>query len=353
MTAPLLKKITIPALATFGLLLCVMWMAGYFYTKIEPETLTLAADTPSKTYQVKVLDTQNVESVPAGLRARETTLVSSRIMARIEQIHVRAGDLVEKGTPLVTLENKALIAQVEQAKAQVESIKALTNEANLNLERTVSLKKQGLASNSDLDKAQANYHKLLSDLDAAKQTEEEAITALGYSKILSPMNGRIVDRNAEPGNIATPGQTLLSLYNPLSLLVEANVREGLAIKLKIGQAVNVKLEALGRRIPASISEMVPAADPNARSFIVKADIQYERDLLPGMFARMEIETDKEQQIQVPHEFVQSYGQLDMVWVLQNHQLIRRYVRLGENTDKDKIEIVSGLSPGEVIALPGT
>jgi RND family efflux transporter MFP subunit len=346
------KKLALPVLATMGLLLSVLWMAGFFNSKIVPGLIAPVKGTYTQPYQIKFSEVSNVESIPAGIKARETTLVSSRILARIEKIHVRAGDRITKGDPLISLENSALLAQSAQAHAQVASIQALEKEASLNLQRTLSLKQQGLAANSDLDKARANYTKLQSDLAAAKQAESEAQTALGYSQIVSPIDGRVVDRSAEPGSMAGPGKPLLSLYNPLSLLVEANVREGLAVQLTLGQQVEIELEALNQVFSAQISEMVPAADPNARSFIVKADVKFDVNILPGMFARMNIDIGKEQQIQIPLAYVYSFGQLDMVWVVENQQLLRRYIRLGE-LQGDMIEIIAGLDDGELIAQPAS
>jgi RND family efflux transporter MFP subunit len=343
------KKVVLPILAGLSLLLAIAWMAGMFSTKVAPDTLTVAPNFGQQTFTVIPVSVPRIESMPAGIRAQETTLIASRIMARIEKIHVRAGDMVKKGALLVNLENSALTAQIAQAKARVASIQALLDEAKSSLQRIQNLKQQGLASTSDLDKAVANFNRLSSDLKAAIQSEKEAITALGYSEILSPIDGRIVDRSAEPGGMATPGQTLLSLYNPLSLLVEADVREALAVKLTVGQSVTIRLDTLNKTIPATISEMVPAADPNARSFTVKADIQFDEKLRPGMFARMDIGLENVERLLIPLQYVHSFGQLDMVWVSFDKQLNRRFVRLGQQIG-DNIEVVTGLEPGEVIAL---
>ena len=68
----------------------------------------------------------------------------------------------------------------------------------------------------------------------------------------------MVDRFAEPGDTASPGQKLLSLYNPVSLRVEARVREQLALKLAIGDELTVEVPALAQRYTARIEEIVPA-----------------------------------------------------------------------------------------------
>jgi RND family efflux transporter MFP subunit len=344
-----IKNVLLPILAGLGLLLIITWMAGMFSSKVAPGMLSLPPVSVQDSLEVVARPVALVESVPAGVRARETTMIASRIMARIEKIHVRAGDRVEKGQRLISLENSALKAQIAQAKARIASIQALLDEARSSLQRIQNLKQQGLASSSDLDKAQANFSRLSSDLLAAHQSKKEALTALSYSDIASPINGRIVERSAEPGNIASPGQPLLSLYNPLSLIVEADVRESLAIKLKLGQQINVTLAALDKSVIGVVSELVPAADPNARSFLIKADIQFDEALLPGMFARMAIQSGEIEQILIPRAYVHSYGQLDMVWVAENEQLSRRYVRVGKHYD-DNVEIVSGLEHGDLIAI---
>lgn len=343
------KRLLLPFLATLGLLLVIGWMAGLFSNKVTPEMRTMSADQAHNAYVVSLRARPRVESVPAGVRAQETTRISSRIIARIDKIHVRAGDRVTKGQPLITLESSAIQAQIAQENARVASIQAQLDEARLTLQRTKSLKDKGLASNSDLDKAQANFSKLSSDLQAALQSEKQARTALSYSNIVSPIDGRIVERSSEPGNMASPGQPLLSLYNPLSLLVEANVRESLAIALKIGQQITLKIDALNKTITANISEKVPAADPNARSFVVKANIPFDQDLLPGMFARMDIELENIEQLMIPAQYISTYGQLNMVWVFQDKRLSRRFVRVGDRIDKD-IVVVSGLEIGEVISM---
>ena len=349
MNTAAIKKIVLPILAGLTLVLIIAWMAGMFTSKVAPGIIHLPPAKVQDTLEVLIRPITQIESVPAGIRARETTLIASRIMARIEKIYVRAADRVEKGQALISLENSALKIQIAQARARVSSIQALLDESQTSLQRMQNLKKQGLASSSDLDRAQANFSRLSSDLQAANQAEKEALTTLSYSDIVSPIDGRIVERSAEPGNIASPGQPLLSLYNPLSLLVEADVRESLAVTLQLGQQVTVKLDALNKSVDGIISELVPAADPNARSFLVKADIQFDPALLPGMFARMEIEQGQAEKILIPAAYVHNYGQLDMVWVLFNQQLSRRFVRVGERLD-DNIEIVSGLEPGEMLAL---
>lgn len=343
-----LRKVVAPIGAILVLVISIAWMAGLFADKVAPHEVAPSKQMTEETWQVKLTNMPVMESAPASLKARETTLISSRILARIEKINVRAGDQVTQGMPLIVLENSGLKSQVAQAKSKLASLQGTMEEAKNTLQRMQNLKQQGLASNAELDQAQAMFTRLSGEVQAAIQGQKEAEAALSYSNILAPISGRIVDRKAEPGNMATPGQPLLALYNPLSLLIEADVREAVATKLSLGQQLSVYIDSLDMQVPATISELVPAADPNAHSFVVKADIQFDENLRPGMFARLQIPLEQESLILVPQELVESFGQLSRVWVVNDGQLSRRFVRLGE-VYGEQVEVVSGLKSAEIIS----
>ncbi|WP_148285910.1 efflux RND transporter periplasmic adaptor subunit [Paraglaciecola psychrophila] len=290
-----------------------------------------------------------VESIQAGIKAREATLLSSQILARIKNIHVRAGNNVQKGQLLVTLESEGLKAQLAQSIAMVDASQAMLTVTKVNFERAQTLKEKGLVSQSELDVAVTNFRRYGSELVAANQRKQAAQTALEYSKINLPFSGVVVERSAEPGNMASPGQLLLSLYDPLTLQIEADVRESLATQLDIGRKITVKVDSLGKEINAIIVEIVPAADPNARSFLVKAGIEFDSNLRPGMFARMLIKDGTKEVLSVPVDYVKSFGQLDMVWLLKDGNLSRRFVQLGKY-QLNQVEIVSGLNSGDILAL---
>ncbi|MEP1446857.1 MAG: efflux RND transporter periplasmic adaptor subunit [Paraglaciecola sp.] len=344
-----IKKWGIPLLTVVGLLLVVAWMAGVFSSRVSPGLLDRSNSNTNAIYTVVSNSQPNVESIPAGIKAREATLLSSQVLARIEKMHVRAGESVAQGQLLVTLESAALQAQLAQVVAMEEAAQASLIESQETLERTQVLKDKGLISQSVLDNAIANFRRYDSEVVAAKQRKQAAQTALKYTKIVSPFSGVVVERAAEPGNMASPGQLLLSLYDPLTLQIEADVRESLAIKLQVGRKISVEIDSLGKNINATLIEIVPAADPNARSFLVKAGIEFDPQLKPGMFARMLIEDGTSEVLSIPANYLKSYGQLDMVWLLQDGEINRRFVRVGK-TQGDQVEIISGLNSGETLVL---
>ena len=347
-----MKKVILPLLAIAALLLMIAWMAGLFVDKIEPGMNTIVQANTGEPTRVTISDVVVIENVPASVEATQATLISSRLMARIVAVKVRAGDTVQRGDLLIELENSDIKAQVQQAQARIRGTSARLKEAKQSLGRVKELQAGGVMSVADLDKALAAHETLVAEMAGAKQALAEARTDLSYTEIVAPFGGRVVDRFSEPGDTAQPGTKLLALYNPLSLRVEAHVREHLALSLEVGQALQVEIPSLNKIVDAIIQERVPAADPGSRSFLVKVGVAFDKNMLPGMYARLLVPAGIEKQLLIPADRVVHVGQLDLVWVYQDGHSYRRFVRIGQVVQDGQVEILSGLAEGDmVLPLP--
>ena len=347
-----MKKWLIPIAAVALLLLIIAWMAGSFRDRIEPGLELAASGTTGDAIAVLREEVVITESVPASIGARQATTVSSRTLARITEIPVRSGDFVEQGALLVSLERSGPESRLQQANEQVRSIEARLREAVQNLQRAEELQERQLVAVAVLDEARANQEALTADLAGAKQAVSEARTALDFTEIRSPIAGRVVERFAEPGDTASPGQKLLTLYNPGSMRIEGAVREKLSLSLAVGQSLAVEIPATGVATTAHIEEIVPAADPGSRSFMVKARIDYDGQLMPGMYARMQIPAGTRNVLLVPEDRVVHYGQLDLVWVSSEAGIERRFIRAGRIVRPGMREVISGLAEGDRVLPPG-
>jgi RND family efflux transporter MFP subunit len=256
--------------------------------------------------------------------------------------------MVEKGQQLIELQKTDLQSRASQAEARIQSVSARLTEARQSLSRAVELTKKNLLAQADLDKAQANYDSLVADLSNAKQALVEANTALGFARVTAPISGRIVDRFAEPGDTAQPGVQLLSLYNPQSLRVEANVREKLALSLEIGQTLQVTIPARGMSVQSMIEEIVPAGNVGSRSFLIKTRLENSQGLLPGIYANLHIPAGTQSLLLIPEDRVAQIGQLDIVWVAHSDYVERRLIRTGKSYQDGMIEVISGLTENESI-----
>ncbi|MCB1645163.1 MAG: efflux RND transporter periplasmic adaptor subunit [Pseudomonadales bacterium] len=346
-----MKKYLLPGLALFMLGLVIAWMANLFNTRVEPGLTTVTPEALSQAVTVELERIPVIETIPGTITAKQATDISSRILARIESIAVRSGDVVNKGDLLVQLEQTDLISRKQQAEERIRGIEARLGEASLQLKRVEELLNQGMIARAELDRAKANQQALLAEQSAAREVLQEMETSLAYSRITAPIDGRIVDRYAEPGDTASPGMRLLSLYNPLSLRIEAHVREQLALNLKVGDELDIEIPALNQSMKGVVEELVPAANPGARSFQIKVSMDYAADLLPGMFARLKFVVDQHERLLIPFDRLARAGQLDIVWVYQDGRVIKRIVKTGKRSG-DKIEILGGLRASDkIMPLP--
>jgi len=352
------QKLLIPIVAITILLLMVAWLAGSFDEKVAPalnkginKKHSMAAIDKNSTYKVVASSDAIFEPVAASVEAKQATIISARILARIEKINVRAGDKVKKGDLLIQLEQGDLQSQVLQAQQNINALQARHREAKQNLDRAIELFKKELISEFDLDKNSANYQSILAELTAAEQALLQAKTTLSYATLTAPINGLIVDRFAEPGDTAQAGAKLLSLYNPLSLRVEAQVRERLALTLNHGQNIEIELPSVNETIIGKIEEIVPAANTGSRSFLIKARINYHEKLLPGMYARMLIPAGEQSKLNIPLDKVARVGQLNFVWLNVNGEVQRRFVRLGKVQSNGMVAVISGLMADDEVITP--
>lgn len=354
----IIKKLLLPVIALFALLFMVAWLAGSFDEKISPslnedinQASNMANFDKANTYTVIERSDAIFEPVAASVEAKQTTIISSRMLARINTIAVRAGDKVKKGDLLVELEQSDLQSQVLQTKQNIIALQARHKEAKQNFERSKELLAKQLISTFNFDKANADYQSIVAELTAAEQRLSQAETTLSYATLTAPINGLIVDRFAQPGDTAQAGAKLLSLYNPLLLRVEAQVREQLALTLTLGQKIDIELPSINKTITGEIEEIVPAANTGSRSFLIKTRITHNEHLLPGMYARMLIPAGEQVNLTIPSNKISHVGQLDFVWVNVNDDVQRRFVRLGKTQDHNMVTVISGLQSGDILFTP--
>ncbi|MBW2283079.1 MAG: efflux RND transporter periplasmic adaptor subunit [Deltaproteobacteria bacterium] len=348
------------AFKLLGILLALAFLAGvmayltgFFEPKIpvdEPEARP-AAET-FREFTVKVIDAPVIEEAAGTLRAKVETVISPLITAAISSITVWPGDEVKKGDMLVRLDSRELKARVDQVHQAVVASKANLEQVRKDVGRVrrIARADRGAVSRAEIDRLEAALSAAEANLSRLKRQKDEAGTALSYSKLTAPISGRIVGRYGDPGDTARRGEPLLRMYDPNTLRLEANVRESVASKLAKGRSLFADIDAVNRRYPVVVDEIVPTADPGSRSFLVKATLKDGAGLYPGMFGRLLIPIARTEKILIPDEAVTRVGQLDFVMTASDRGPVRRYVRVGERQADGQVQVISGLAPGETVLI---
>jgi len=304
--------------------------------------------------------------VVGTVRARVSATVSARIPGSIAELRVREGDRVSKGQLLArldALENAAnaagAIAGIDDARQALDEAISRRKLADATFERYRNLFDEQAVTRQEFDVrkseqelASQGVKRAEARLAQAREGSRAAATMAGYTRIVAPISGIITSKQADLGSSVFPAQPLLTIEDRGSYQLELAVPESIAARVKPGTSVLVSLDTTGDSFDTRISEVVPAADPASRTFIAKIALD-RKGLRSGMFGRGAISLGSStNSLLVPKKAVVEQGALTSLWVVGKDGIARmRLVKVGR-TVADRVEILSGLSDGEQVAVSG-
>jgi RND family efflux transporter MFP subunit len=353
----ILLKAVLPTVAGLVVLVLVMAaLAGFFREKIPPGAVSVEPRKLGDNDQTDVVHEvtkQYIEEAVGTLRAASRTEISSRVLALIDRITVGAGDTVQEGDVLIELDRQALETQLSRAKASLAEAGASVSQADDEYHRAERLRASPVPAITE-----AEFNAIASKLQVAQAKQQQAEQALAevkvllsYTTIRAPKAGMIVDKRANQGDMAQPGIPLLVLYDPTSLRLEVPVMENLAVKLKRGAELTIKIDALDRHFTATIDEIVPQAEAASRSFLVKVTLPPSEELFEGMYGRLQIPSGKRRHLCLATAAIQTIGQLQFVDVVKGGQTLeRRFIKTGRLGMPGRVEVLSGLQADETVLL---
>lgn len=302
------------------------------------------------------------------VRAAETAQLSAQMMGSVVGVNVREGDPVGRGQVLATIDASQPQAGLERAQASLSAAqhelaaarteKALT-EATFKRYETLFQRKS--ISPQEFDEIKARYQGATARVETANAGEAQAKaavaqaqTSFGYTKVRAPFAGVVTERRVDPGALAAPGMPLLTVEASGRYRLEATVDEGSLRFVKIGETVPVSLDAYPeKQLSGKVTQIVPAADPGTRTFLVKIELPADGQLRSGLSGRASFSRGERQALVLPRTAVVERGALRGVYVVGSDQMASlRYVTVGDPIG-DKLEVLSGLTPNESVVLsPG-
>jgi len=346
-------RLVLPAVV---LVITMLWLTGTFrHGRIasRPDAMPAAQATPagSELLTVSAVPREVIAPMVGEVKPEYQINLTSKITAHILRLDVRAGERVRKGQVLVTLDDRDLSARVNQAKKAMAQAQATLSYAQLDYDRSRNLHEKGAIPQSDLDVANTRLKQAQADVDRLGQAVDESQVNLGYARIESPVDGVIIDRQAEVGDLATPTKPVLVLFDPQHLWLQASVSEEYAALLKLGREYRMRIDALKEDFTGALAEIVPAADPTGRTILARVRLKPDDRLYPGLFGRLLLPVAQTQDILLPQRAISQVGQLQMVTVQAPWGLEQRVVVPGATEAGGMVQILSGVKDGETVVLP--
>ena len=298
--------------------------------------------------------------------ARARAAVGAKIIGRVVELPVDEGDSIAAGDIIAVLDSEDLKASVRLAEASLNEARALLADAEREFARQANLVEEQLTSQARYDAAITRREVAIAQVDTAEARLNAAQAQLDYTVVRSPIDGVVIERNIEIGEMVAPGGftsqrstgSIVRIADPASLEVEADINESYIARLQLGQRASIRVDAVPEfGYSGSLRQIVPTADRQRAVVQVKVSID-NRDgrLVPDMSCTVtfledgvdETELVQPPKLLVPEEAVQFAGGATFLFQVDGDVLRRVRVVLGEASD-GRVEVLEGVDGGETIA----
>jgi membrane fusion protein, multidrug efflux system len=188
-----------------------------------------------------------------------TLLLSAKIFGYINEVNVTEGQKVKKGDVLVQIDSRDYKAIVDSSKSELLSLDARKKDAEKNFDRLKDLYKQSVVSAQQYDTAYANYSEIKAKYDSANAKLAQAELNLENASLVAPSDGIAAKVAAEIGQLASPGMPLVGFVSSESRWVTANFKETDIEDVKIGNNVEITVDALSGKKFKGVVESISSA----------------------------------------------------------------------------------------------
>jgi multidrug efflux pump subunit AcrA (membrane-fusion protein) len=343
-----------------------------------------------KTEPVRQEMVHRAVEVVGTLAAEDEVMLSSEADATVSRILADLGDRVKAGQVLVELDREKRQYSLDQQRAalaralakfgatetgnlppieqtpDVQRAAAELAQAKQGFERAEELHRRQLVPKQQLDDAdttlkakQAGYDlalqnakNLRADIDASDAGMKLADRQLRDTYIRAPFDGYVQKRVVSLGELVKAQSPVMSVVRIDPLKVIAEIPERMGPWIKVGQPVNLQVDAYpDKTLTGSVSRISPAVNIQTRAFAFEARVPNSEALLkPGTFARVRLETSKvEPVLTVPYSAMQYRYGTNRAFVVEGDHLTAHELKTGERLG-DRIEVVSGVKAGDTIAV---
>ena len=355
-------------LVFFIVIIVVVGLAASFWNRptkpSNPTTAPVAGATtatkntaleflPQEIFKISPTELKQTMALSGALRAVDQASVKARVAAEVREVLVREGESVTAGQILVRMDTSEFQARVDQAKGNLNAMRAQLDIATKNRDNNRALLDKGFISRAAFDNTASQYAAAQANVEAAHGALEIVQKLLNDSVVRAPISGLVAVRNVQPGEKVSTDYKLLDIVNLKKMEVEALVPTSDITQIKIGQIVLLHIEGLADEFTGHVTRINPATQAGSRSIAIYIQVVNPQDILKvGMFvdAQLVLRT-KAHVIAIPQTAVHKESSGAYVYALENNVIARKIVTLGQDGRSGEvalIEITSGLKADDQI-----
>jgi RND family efflux transporter MFP subunit len=301
-----------------------------------------------------IVEPRNLERtlpLTGSLAPLNEATVKAKVAGELVAVTVREGESVQQGQVLARIDLTEVQAKVAARTADVEAAKAQRVWAEKNRGQQKALLDKAFISQSAFDNIQSNHDVAVARLNAAEAELVVARKSLGDAVLVAPFSGIVSQRLAQPGERVALDAKVVSIVNLTRLQLEAPVPPAAIGQVKIGQAMNFRVEGFGEReFAGRIERINPAATAGSRSISVYAVIDNREGLLRGgMFAQGALTLSSvDGALAIPASAVREEIGQTFVYAIENGLVKKKNVKVGAPDAAGRVQVLEGLAAGERI-----
>jgi HlyD family secretion protein len=324
-----------------------LWVSRHY----KPALVALADKTQAPLISVMTPALKAVTSnvtFSGGIAARyDMPIGNDGDTGRVVAVFVEAGDHVRRGQILAKLDDSVLIPQVNRLSASLEQARAQAELSQAEYKRALGVAAAGALSAEDIEKRRATAVTDAANVKVAAAMLAESEARLRRTRISAPIDGVVLTRKAEAGQIANPGgEALFRVASGGEVEMRGQLAEQDLAQVKVGDAATVYLTGLPRAFAGHVRLLGAIIDPQTRLGEIRIALTPDPALRPGAFARGTVIIGKAQRPVVPQTAVLADTAGSYVFIVNAQgKAERRAVRVADTGD-DGIVIASGLEGTE-------
>jgi membrane fusion protein, multidrug efflux system len=339
----------VKAVVQIVIALCMLAVAGgawwYFYASAPeasdaPQQAQGGFAIPVETALVTVGPIERRLTAVGSLRSYESVIIRPEIAGRIAEFRFEEGERVERGQPLVVLDDSVWRAVVEQVQAALELSQA-------NYDRAVDLLERKVGTTKARDEAFSQMRVDQAELELAK-------ARLDKSLIRAPFDGVVGLRRVSVGDFVNAGDDIVNLEQIDPLKADFRIAESYLGAVRPGQRIELGVDAFpGQAFTGEVYAIDPLIDESGRSILLRARLPNpEHVLRPGLFARVTLVlNERDNAIQVPEQALVPQGQEQFVFRVVDGKAAFTKVEVGIRRE-GMVEITAGLGPEDEVVTAG-
>ena len=273
---------------------------------------------------------------------------------RIVAVLVEAGDHVKRGQALAKIDDSVIVQQVNRLEAALEQARAQAALSAAEYRRAEGVAAAGALSAEDIEKRRATSVTDAANVKVVAAQLAEAQARLGRTRITAPVDGVVLTRKAEVGQIANPGgDALFRIESGGEVEMRGQIAEQDLAEVKVGQAATVYLTGLDRPFTGKVRLLGAIIDPATRLGDIRITLQPDPALRPGAFARAVVAVDKAQRPVLPQTAVMADANGSYVLVVNSAERVERRAVHVSGTTETGVIVAEGLTGNErVVATAG-